>query len=188
MRAVRRTAALLAAGAVTVLSTVVAAPAAAHDELAAVSPEPGAVLETAPDAVELSFTGEILDMGHEVLVTDSEGRSVGQGPVELDGTQVIQPLEETGAEDETYRVVWRVVSSDGHPIEGTFTYEVGEGSVTEPSAPSASVPAEDPAVQAQEAASRGAFGNVPFWLVAAAGAVVALAVLGAVSLASRRGR
>ena len=188
MRTARRTIALLAAGTVTVLSALVAAPAAAHDELAAVSPEPGAVLETAPEAVELSFTGEILDMGHEVLVTDSEGRSVGQGPLELEDTRVVQPLEDTGAEDETYRVVWRVVSSDGHPIEGTFTYEVGEGSETEPSAPSASQPAEDPAEQAEEAASRGAFGNVPLWLVAVIGAVVALAVLGAVSLASRRGR
>lgn len=188
MRTARRTIALLAAGAVTVLSALVAAPAAAHDELAAVSPEPGAVLETAPEAVELSFTGEILEMGHEVLVTDSEGQSVGQGPLELEGTRVVQPLEATGAEDETYRVVWRVVSSDGHPIEGTFTYEVGEGSATEPTAPSASAPAEDPDVQAEQAASRGAFGNVPFWLVAAVGAVVALAVLGAVGMAARRGR
>lgn len=188
MRTARRTIALLAAGAVTVLSALVAAPAAAHDELTAVSPEPGAVLETAPEAVELSFTGEILEMGHEVLVTDSEGRAVGQGPLELQGTRVVQPLEDTGAEDETYRVVWRVVSGDGHPIEGTFTYQVGEGSAAEPSAPSASVPAEDPAAQAEDAASRGAFGNVPLWQVAAIGAVVALAVLGAVSMASRRGR
>lgn len=175
MRTTRRTAALLAAGALTVLS---APPASAHDELVGVSPEPGAVLETAPEQIELTFTGEVLDIGPRVSVTDSEGRSVTDGPLEQDGNHVSQPLTDEGTEDETYHVVWRVVSSDGHPIEGTFDYEVGQGSGTGPTASAGA--------QAPEPAAAGAGGDVPLWLVAAAGAGVSLAVLGAVSLASRR--
>ncbi|MFW3384686.1 UNVERIFIED_CONTAM: copper resistance protein CopC [Kocuria sp. CPCC 205274] len=178
----RRTAALLAAGALTLLPLL---PAAAHDELTAVTPEPDSVLTTAPEELELTFSGEIMDIGHQILVTDSEGRSVTDGPLEPEGNTVVQPLTAAGAEDETYRVVWRVVSGDGHPIEGTFSYDVGAGG--EPSAdPSAAV--EDAAASAQDAADRASSGDVPLWLVAVAGAAVALAVLGAVSLVSSRRR
>lgn len=178
----RRTAALLAAGALTLLPLL---PAAAHDELTAVTPEPDSVLTTAPEELELTFSGEIMDIGHQILVTDSEGRSVTEGPLEPVGNTVVQPLAAAGAEDETYRVVWRVVSGDGHPIEGTFSYDVGSGG--EPSAdPSAAV--EDAAASAQDAADHASSGDVPLWLVAVAGGAVALAVLGVVSLVSSRRR
>ncbi len=178
----RRTAALLAAGALTVLTAL---PASAHDELTAVSPEPGAVLTTAPEELELTFSGEVMDIGHQVQVTDSEGRSVTDGPLEPEGNRVVQPLAAEGTEDETYRVVWRVVSSDGHPIEGTFTYDVGSGE--EPTA-GPSAPAEDSAERAQAAADDATSGDVPLWAVAVGGAVVALGVLGLVALLSRRRR
>lgn len=178
----RSAAALLTAGALTLLPLL---PASAHDELTAVSPEPGSALSTAPEELELTFSGEIMDIGHQVQVTDSEGRSVTEGPPEPEGNRVVQPLAEGGTEDETYRVVWRVVSGDGHPIEGTFDYDVGSGA--EPSGePTAA--AEDPAAGAQDAADRASSGNVPLWLVAVAGGAVALAVLGLVSLVSRRRR
>jgi hypothetical protein len=208
MRTTRTTAALLAAAALSALSAL---PAAAHDELVAVLPEPDSVLEAAPEEVELSFTGEIMDIGHQVLVTDSEGRSVTDGPLEQDGTTVRQPLTATGAEDESYRVVWRVVSSDGHPVEGTFSYQIGDGSGEDPAAPAASASgsasagngasdgasegaadgaAEDSAAPAAEAedASAPVPGGVPLWVVAVGGGAASLAVLGAVVLASRRRR
>ncbi|MFF0990129.1 copper resistance CopC family protein [Kocuria nitroreducens] len=178
----RRTAALLTAGALTILPLL---PASAHDELTAVSPEPDSVLTTAPEEIELTFSGEVMDIGHQILVTDSEGRSVTDGPLEPEGNRIVQPLTGAGTDDETYRVVWRVVSSDGHPIEGTFTYDVGSG--LEPTAdPSAAV--EDSADRAQGVADRASSGNVPLWLVAVAGGAVALAVLGLVSLVSSRRR
>jgi methionine-rich copper-binding protein CopC len=182
MRTARGAAALLAALALIFLPVL---PASAHDELTAVSPEPESVLTTAPEQVELTFSGEVTDMGHEVSVTDSSGRSVTDGALEPRGNRVVQPLEDTGAEDETYRVVWRVVSGDGHPIEGTFSYDVGAGA--EPAAESTS-PAEDPAAGTEDPAAEAATGGVPLWLVAVLGAAAAVAVLVAVSLASRRRR
>ena len=47
---------------------------------------------------------------------------------------------------------------------------------------------EDAAASAQDAADRASSGDVPLWLVAVAGAAVALAVLGVVSLVSSRRR
>ncbi|MCJ8506159.1 copper resistance protein CopC [Kocuria flava] len=186
----RAAAAVLAAGALTGLTAL---PATAHDELTGVAPEPGTVLETAPEELELSFSGQIMDIGHQVAVTDSEGRSVTAGEPRPEGTRLVQPLSDAGTEDETYDVVWRVVSSDGHPIEGSFSYEVGDGAGSGTAAPEDrgagedAAPAEDaPAAEARDAAGGTTGSDVPLWLVAVGGAAVALAVLGGVGLLSRR--
>ena len=191
--ALRRTAATLSAvGALTALGL---APAAAHDEVLSTSPEQDAVLETAPEEIELTYSGEIMDIGHQVLVTDSEGQSVTEGPLERDGSQVIQPLADTGAQDGTYQVVWRVVSSDGHPIEGTYTYQVGDGADTTTAAPSlSSTPTDAPtdgsdsSAQAQDAAAQEDSGGLSGWAVGATVVVLALAVIGLLGLMSRRRR
>ena len=189
----RRTAATLSAvGALTALGLV---PAAAHDEVLSTSPEQGAVLESAPEQIELSYSGEIMDIGHQVLVTGPEGQSVTEGPLERDGSQVVQPLAETGSEEGTYQVVWRVVSSDGHPIEGTYTYEVGEGADITTGAPSlSSTPTDAPtdgsdsSAQAQDAAAQEDSGGLSGWAVGATVVVLALAVIGLLGLMSRRRR
>ena len=189
----RRTAATLSAvGALTALGLV---PAAAHDEVLSTSPEQGAVLESAPEQIELSYSGEIMDIGHQVLVTGPDGLSVTEGPLERDGSQVVQPLAETGSEEGTYQVVWRVVSSDGHPIEGTYTYQVGDGADTTTAAPSlSSTPTDAPtdgsdsSAQAQDAAAQEDSGGLSGWAVGATVVVLALAVIGLLGLMSRRRR
>ena len=189
----RRTAATLSAvGALTALGLV---PAAAHDEVLSTSPEQGAVLESAPEQIELSYSGEIMDIGHQVLVTGPEGQSVTEGPLERDGSQVVQRLAEAGSEEGTYQVVWRVVSSDGHPIEGTYTYQVGDGADTTTAAPSlSSTPTDAPtdgsdsSAQAQDAAAQEDSGGLSGWAVGATVVVLALAVIGLLGLMSRRRR
>ena len=191
--ALRRTAATVSAvGALTALGL---APAAAHDEVLSTSPEQDAVLETAPEQIELSYSGEIMDIGHQVLVTGPDGQSVTEGPLERDGSQVVQPLAETGSEEGTYQVVWRVVSSDGHPIEGTYTYQVGDGADTTTAAPSlSSTPTDAPtdgsdsSAQAQDAAAQEDSGGLSGWAVGATVVVLALAVIGLLGLMSRRRR
>ena len=191
--ALRRTAATL--GAVGALTALGLAPAAAHDEVLSTSPEQNAVLESAPEQIELSYSGEIMDIGHQVLVTGPEGQSVTEGPLERDGSQVVQPLAETGSEEGTYQVVWRVVSSDGHPIEGTYTYQVGDGADTTTAAPSlSSTPTDAPtdgsdsSAQAQDAAAQEDSGGLSGWAVGATVVVLALAVIGLLGLMSRRRR
>ena len=184
----RRTAATLSAvGALTALGLV---PAAAHDEVLSTSPEQGAVLESAPEQIELSYSGEIMDIGHQVLVTGPEGQSVTEGPLERDGSQVVQPLAETGSEEGTYQVVWRVVSSDGHPIEGTYTYEVGDGAAPSLSSTPTDAPTDgsDSSAQAQDAAAQEDSGGLSGWAVGATVVVLALAVIGLLGLMSRRRR
>ena len=133
------------------------------------------------------------------VVTGPDGQSVTEGPLERDGSQVIQPLAETGSEEGTYQVVWRVVSSDGHPIEGTYTYEVGDSvDITTPAPTLSTTPTETPtgegadssdsSAQAQDAAVQENSGSFSGWAVGATVVVLALAVIGLLGLMSRRRR
>ena len=109
----------------------VAAPSAAfaHDELIGSSPSDGELLETAPAEIDLRFSADPLegDGATDVLVIDPSGAEVQQGEPVLDRNGVIQGI--SGADERgTYTVVWRIVSSDGHPISGELTFSVGETS------------------------------------------------------------
>ena len=160
-------------------------PAAAHDELVSTNPTDGATLTEAPASLELTYSGDIMEVdgANQVRVTNAAGESVTDGTPDIDGKVVTQDLA-TAAADDTYTVTWRVVSSDGHPIQGTFTYTVGQGSkvadattqaattgAAEPSAESTgtSAPAaSDPVSQASEGLS------TPLKVVLALVAVAAL--------------
>ena len=108
--------------------------ALAHDGLVSSSPASDGVLSTASPAVELRFTGEPLPLGTQVVVTGSDGTSVSDGPAEIRGTAVVQPLVDpvpAGA----YRVEWRSTSSDGHPLSGSYDFTVSPAAADAPAAP-----------------------------------------------------
>ncbi|WP_052160818.1 copper resistance CopC family protein [Kocuria marina] len=172
-------AALFAALLALALVVTTAGPASAHDELVRTNPQAGAKLEKAPTALELTFSGNIQDIGSEVRVTDSHGTDMTRGTLAAQNTTVSQPLREGGGEDETYTVTWRVVSQDGHPIEGTFTYTVGDGSATAASpAPVASADASQGAAQDANGAQEDVSGTgIPSWVLPVAGGAIALVLL-----------
>ena len=171
--------ALLAAVLALFLVLGTAGPASAHDELVRTNPESGASLEKAPTTLELTFSGNIQDIGSEVRVTDSHGTDVTRGTLAVQNTKVSQPLREGGDTDETYTVTWRVVSQDGHPIEGTFTYSVGKGAETTASpAPVASGDQSSGTSASQQEKQEKVSGTgVPSWVLPVIGGVVALLLL-----------
>ena len=119
---------VLAAAALTMAAGITlasAGPAFAHDELIGSSPEPGEVFETAPAEVALSFSGDIIEAGTAVVVVDHHGEEVEVGAPVVAGTEVTAALPTDLSGD--YQARWRAVSADGHPIEGTIDFGVGEG-------------------------------------------------------------
>ncbi len=131
------------------IGSLFAAPAVAHDSLVSSDPPDGAVLDAAPEAVVLEFSGNILDLNPGLEITGSPGEEVSTGPAQIEGTVVTWELtEEIGSGD--YDVVWVVTSQDGHPIDGTFTFSVAAAEPTpseEPtttSSPEESTPAATP--------------------------------------------
>ena len=128
----RALSALLALGFLTLTGL---APAQAHDELVSSNPTSGQVLEAAPDQLELIYSGDIMELegANQVRVTDSSGQEIQQGEPKVQGKTLTQRLTASDRADETYTVTWRVVSSDGHPIQGRFSYSTGAGASLSPS-------------------------------------------------------
>lgn len=127
-RGLRRAAPLIAAagGAALGLSALTAAPAWAHDELLSATPEAGAVLTESPEEITLEFTGDGLTEGenitNEIQVTDESGEGWETDTV-VDGATLSTALENELPDGE-YEVVYRVVYSDGHDEEDSYSFEV----------------------------------------------------------------
>ncbi|MCF6378703.1 copper resistance protein CopC [Nocardioides KLBMP 9356] len=108
-------------------------PASAHAELVSTDPEEGAVLDSAPATVTLTFNEPVRLTSQEVAVYDAEGDPVESSATGVDSEVSVDLPGAAGLADGTYVVSWNVLSGDGHPISGALTFSVG--------APSASVSA-----------------------------------------------
>lgn len=170
-----------------------AAPAQAHDRIISSDPADGAQLDAAPAALTMTFSTEPLAVEPQVVVTDPAGTVVAQGTPTIEGTSATfpWPAELTG---DTYTVAWRVVSSDGHPIEGTFSFAVAAApeqvdttttpetetvapSVTADETPAVTTPAVDASVDSDDEARSIVPLLVGLGVLAAAVVVVAVLIV-----------
>jgi copper transport protein len=112
---------------------VLAGPAAAHAGLVSTTPGESARLESAPTEVTLTFNeGVALGAGYaRVLTADGERVDTDDATVE-DGVVTIPLQPDLG--DGGYLVTYRIVSADSHPIQGAWSFVVGEGELVPASA------------------------------------------------------
>ncbi|GAA2016270.1 copper resistance CopC family protein [Microbacterium ulmi] len=136
---------------------LVAGPASAHDELESTDPAAGATLDALPTQLTMTFSGELLsDEGAtEVQVTDAAGASLTAGSPAVQANVVTQPL--AGSAEGAIRVLWKVVSGDGHPVSGEYSFTVNapaptEPAPTEPATPTAE-PSDEPSATPTDAAT-----------------------------------
>lgn len=115
--------------AVVLLVVILATPsvALAHAGLESSDPSPGAYLEASPSYVTLTFDEPVSSAFGSIRVVDASAEVRLEIPLRRGDTKdvVIGDLDEQ-LEDGTYVVVWRVMSSDGHPVQGSFTFSVGD--------------------------------------------------------------
>jgi len=107
---------LLAMGAITTTA------AYAHDSLIDSTPGDGEALQEAPSEVELVFSGNIGTDFAQVSVMSADGTDHADGEPVIEGDTLTQPVSDM-AEGE-YEVGFRIVSSDGHPVEDSLTFSV----------------------------------------------------------------
>jgi methionine-rich copper-binding protein CopC len=200
-----RPAALLATAALAlVLLVLPGIPASAHARLLSSAPELGEVVDSAPDQIVLTFNEPIESDFGQLQVSGPDGERLDAAPPSADGdvvTAPVSPPTTAGA----HTVAYRVISADGHPVEGTFTYEVAEAALaaatpTPTPSPTATETEVDPttsptptssptgtpqdAVDAASASVQGDPGGLPILPIAVV-ALLALGVAGA--LVARRG-
>ena len=171
-------AALLAAGAASVLLVFAGMPAAsAHDQLLAATPADGTSVADAPASVQLRFSRPLPELGAQVVVHGPDGAVASEGAVQVERTLVTQPLA-PDLPAGTYTVDWRVTSSDGHPISGTATFTVTEGAAAPTPAPVSEAAAAQPADSSSSSSG--------LWIGVGAGVVLLVAIAVAARQLRRR--
>jgi copper transport protein len=84
------------------------------------------VLAAAPEQIVLDFDEPIEESGASVDVFDASGAPVRIADPVLSATDgSILSTDVPELTDGTFAVVWRIVSSDGHVIDGAFSFQVG---------------------------------------------------------------
>ncbi|HVF76059.1 MAG TPA: copper resistance protein CopC [Acidimicrobiales bacterium] len=102
------------------------APADAHAIVREAQPAAEATVADAPADVVMRFNEPVELSFGAVRVYDSNGTRVDRGePRHVGGRTGVQVDLTDDMPDGTYTVTWRVVSSDGHPIEEAFVFHVG---------------------------------------------------------------
>lgn len=121
--------AVLLAAVGSMLGSVVAAPAAlAHATLEKTAPKQGGTVAKTRSKVTLTFDEAVHSNFAKVVVTSPDGTRVDTGkPHVINGTvtQRVKGLPTAGK----YTVAWRVVSADGHPVDGKFRFVAAKTAV-----------------------------------------------------------
>jgi len=123
-----RRAALAAGAAVLVVGGALAAagPASAHDRLVGSTPAADATVTAEPGSIALDFSEELLKLDAQnsgfaiQVVNTSDGSFHEDGCIQVDGSTATSRIALGTAG--TYQVTWRAVSSDSHPIDGTYSF------------------------------------------------------------------
>jgi copper transport protein len=115
----------LAAAAALLAAAAAAPPAWAHARLVSSTPGNGAVLASAPPRVTIRFDDTVRVLGGTTVVANDGKRPVTAGKPSASGRVVTIPLRKL--RDGDYTVRWRVLSDDGHTVDGVFAFAVGAG-------------------------------------------------------------
>lgn len=140
-----------------------ALPAAAHAALVGSDPADGATLPAAPTRITLTFDDSLENFEPVVTVTGPDGNQYQSGDAVINGVTLstaVDPLPAAG----TYTVAYRVVSDDGHPVEGQLRFELTAAAATTtpgPSPSTASTPAASPVPSAPTSAPTSTAGPAP---------------------------
>lgn len=109
------------------------AQANAHTELQSSDPAAGAVLTVWPTEISLTFNEELQNIGAEksnfVVVNNAVGDQISADDESLNGSTIKVSLDPNTVQGPVL-VYYRVVSADGHAVEGEYTFNFGEGVVT----------------------------------------------------------
>lgn len=114
---------------IVMMLTVVASPkmVSAHATLDGSTPAASSVVPESPDEIVLDFDETVEPRLGSLKLFDDDGGEVDVGDLTRDmSDESIVRASVTALSDGPYVVVWRVTSSDGHPVTGAFPFEVGD--------------------------------------------------------------
>lgn len=109
-----------------------ATPALAHATLRDTSPSNGAKLDAAPRTLTLSFSEGVDASSGSVRLFRADGTTIALGrAAHASGDSRVLGVAVPKLGDGAYVVTWRVVSEDSHPVQGAFTFTVGDATAVD---------------------------------------------------------
>jgi methionine-rich copper-binding protein CopC len=107
--------------------------AMAHTKLLLATPDIASQIDSWPASVTLEFDEELQNLGDEkanfVVVNNAVGDQVSETDEVISGNTITVTLSANEVKGPVL-VYYRVVSSDGHPVEGEYKFTYGVGEVT----------------------------------------------------------
>ncbi|MEI7541420.1 MAG: copper resistance CopC family protein, partial [Actinomycetes bacterium] len=118
----------------------------AHAQTTATFPKNNAVLTTMPTEVWFEFDGNLTVLEganvNTLVVKDESGKQLQETPANVAGSRIFSSIIHTAASGKI-TASFRVVSEDGHPVEGSIVFTVLTGSVeATPASPRATAKAK----------------------------------------------
>ena len=114
--------------AASLILAVTTTPAIAHTKLLTSDPAAGSLVESWPTEISLTFDEDLISVGDEksnfLVVNNAVGDQISADDEVLTGSQIkvsLDPNTVTGP----VLVYYRVVSADGHPVEGEYSFNFG---------------------------------------------------------------
>lgn len=162
LRRGRRLVSALACAFVAMISTLVwpASPAQAHNELTSSTPSAGARLTAAPLQVRLVFSDKV-EPGFTAVVLKVAARPPMTLTAREAGASVTANVPSSANSDPAaggpvgWKVEYRVVSADGHPVSGSVSFSVASAGRAPAAVPSGTpVPSNSPPAPAASATSQ----------------------------------
>lgn len=114
-------------GSVAVLA-LPATSVSAHAVLQSSIPSANSVVESSPPAIVLDYDEDVEASLASVQVFDADRQPVDLGAPTPGEDNSILVATMPALDDGLYAVIWRVTSTDGHVIDGAFSFQVGSGS------------------------------------------------------------
>ncbi|WP_026574649.1 copper resistance protein CopC [Bacillus sp. UNC438CL73TsuS30] len=102
----------------------------AHAYIKKSTPVENEILEKSPSQVMIQFDETIQPEFNSIQVFDSDGKRVDKkdGRIDPKKPSMLESDLEKNLPNGTYRIEWKVVSNDGHPVQGVIPFQIGENS------------------------------------------------------------
>jgi methionine-rich copper-binding protein CopC len=101
-------------------------PAFPHAAMIRSSPQSNGTVKAAPQQVAIYFSERVRAGSDAISVTDQSGARLDRGDAKPDSNGRTVRVSLHPLKAGTYRVNWRVQSSDKHTVQGSFTFRVSE--------------------------------------------------------------
>lgn len=99
-----------------------------HATVISSNPSPNEAMDTLPEKISIQFSENIQPAFHSLEVFSQDGQKVPvqKSAISEQSEKILEAKWKGTVDEGVYYIKWRVVSSDGHPIEGTIPFQFGD--------------------------------------------------------------